>query len=384
MKWHSLAVAWPLLFATAQSAPKLNQSQIKGLLVFELDDGSLAARASQMNATAVEIQDNKFEVGFNQSVGEMMSDATEEVGKFLHILHGEDLPNGTRIEFAFSNKYSPKDGPSAAVVCALLANSIITGQKIDPDFAATGDMTATGKVRPVGGIYDKIRGATKKGCTLVAIPKTNRPAVDDAYLLEGLAPLHSIQIFTIETFQEAQALACEKKTDSVQQAIDEFTLIQKALTNNPKYITNAKVREKLRTICKLLPNHLSAELLLLHSYKKGPTKLSLEGSLNGIDQAGNRLGQMIQNRSYTTSGGNSDVLYRLINEFQNLRPKLDKRTIEYADAYRKLAEFIKEVRGRRTWNAQLDREIQAALSKVGIERDNLINDPDIQEELSLE
>ncbi|NQX84206.1 MAG: endopeptidase La, partial [Mycoplasmataceae bacterium] len=35
---------------------------------------------------------------------------------------------------------TPKDGPSAAICCALLLDSLVTGQKIDPLFAVTGDM----------------------------------------------------------------------------------------------------------------------------------------------------------------------------------------------------------------------------------------------------
>ena len=61
---------------------------------------------------------------------------------------------------------------------------------------------------------------------------------------------------------------------------------------------------------------------------------------------------------------------------------LDKRTCGYADAYSKLARFIQEVRDRKVWTNQLDREFEAALAAVDGERDKLVNEPEIQEELN--
>lgn len=101
------------------------------------------------------------------------------------------------MELAFAAKYSPKDSPSAAVVCALLTDSIVTGDEIDPEFAATGDMTATGEVRPIGGLTGKIRGAIKRKCQLLGAPKLNEQSINDIYMSEGPQPLCQIQIFTL-------------------------------------------------------------------------------------------------------------------------------------------------------------------------------------------
>ena len=361
------------------SAEGLQQSQIKGLLVFELRDGTFASQASQMNATVV--PHDKFAVEFNQEVGEQMEAATNEVEKFIRIRHPDKLPN-KKIEFGFSNKHNLKDGPSAAVVCALLADSIITGQKIDPGFAATGDMTATGAVQPVGGVSDKIRGAIEKKCTMVAIPESNQASISDSYILDGIKPLYQIQIFTLSTFEDASALANLEREEEVQKGLDEFAQVQAVLKKNPKYIYNSKVKNKLRAVYKAMPNHLSAKLLLLHGLKKGPAKLSLSGSLTGIDNAGSQLSIMIQNKSYMNSGGNADVLSRLVTDLRRLRPKLDKRTWGYADAYRNLAEYIQGIRSRKTWNNQIEREFNQAISDVNGERDQLLNEAEIQEELN--
>ncbi len=380
---YSLAAAITLSFACdAQEATKmLQQTQIKGLLVVQLDDGGYAGTASQMNATAVK-KESGFEIGFNQSVGDLMIKATAEVDKFLRVRHAGKIPTKLRIEFSFADKYSPKDGPSAAVVCALMADSIISGKKIDPGFAATGDMTATGAVQPVGGVASKIKGAIRKNCTHVGIPDANKGSITDAYLLQGIKPLYQIQVFSLKNFDQASDLAALDRPESVQKALDEFTLVQKALKKNNKYIYNGKVRAKLRTIVKLTPNHLSAKLLLLHSIKKAPKKLSLVGSLTGVDQAGEKLLSMLRDGSFMKPGNlGDDVLTDLVYELSRLRPMLDKRTTGYADAFLDVANFFKRHRGRNRINAQLERELNTKARAIGIERKKLLNDPDIREEL---
>ena len=359
----------------------LRQTKIKGLLVVELNNGDLAGTASQMNATAMN-KGSGFVIQFNQEVGEMMKGATEEVDKFIRVRYPESLPDNTLVELSFADKYTPKDGPSAAVVCALMVDSIISGNELDPGFAATGDMTATGEVQPVGGVPSKVKGAIRKKCTHIAIPLANKNSIIDESILKGLESLHQIQIFTIEDFEQAHALASSERPEDIQTAIDEFALVQKALKKNPKYIYNSQVREKLSKIIELAPNHLSAGLLHLYSNRNEPKKLSIAGSIRGLDNAGAKLGNMMENGSYIKAQGlGNDVLAELVTEMNRLRPKLDKRTIDYSDSYVDIANFIKKHRGRKRFTEQLVREINQLSSKIDQQRDTLINRSDVQEEL---
>jgi hypothetical protein len=359
----------------------LNQTQIKGLLVIKLGNGTFAGTASQMNATVVD-HTKGFEIGFNQNVGDMMTKATSEVDKFIRVRYSGKLPSGMRVELSFADKYSPKDGPSAAVVCALMVDSILSGKTIDPGFAATGDMTATGDVQPVGGVASKIKGAIRKKCSHVGIPIGNKPSITDAYLLKGIKPLYSIQIFSIKTFDQASALAIKDHPENIQGALDEFTKIQAVLKKNEKLVFNKKVRDKLRKVVQLAPNHLSARLLYLHSVSKGPKKLSLMGSITGVDNAGEKLVGMIKNRSFLQSGGlNGDVLTDLVYEIARLRPMLDKRTIKYADSYLNVSAFIKRYRSRKKFSDQLIRELNQLANMIDIERERLLNNEEVREEL---
>ncbi|MFD2257678.1 S16 family serine protease [Luteolibacter algae] len=365
-------------------APALLQASLKGLLVVELDNGKIAGTASQMNATAVKNGGSQLEIVFNQEVGEDMRTATKEVSKFIHVRHDGKLPEGYRIELAFADKYSPKDGPSAAVASALLVDSMIVGNELADDFAVTGDMNADGHVQPVGGVPAKISGAQRKGCKIVAVPSSNESAVSDAYIVDGLAALKKIQIFSIADFEEARAISSKERDENLAKAISEFSKIQEVLARDEKFISNSKVIEKLREVVTISPNHLSAKYLLLHAVGQAPRSLTLAGSIEAINKADTALAGMLSSGSFTISRGNSDLLFKFESEMIRLRPLLDKRTIDFSDSYIELAEFVRDNRDRKIFTPQLQRELDGAVSKISYEQSALLGDADVREELMLE
>ncbi len=370
----------PLLHA---GPPPRLQAKVKGLLVVELPNGKTAGTASQMNATAMPSGENRMKIGFNQDVGESMDAAVAEVSKFIAVRYHQRMPEGYRIELAFAEKYSEKDGPSAAVATALLVDSLLADNELADDFAVTGDMNADGAVQPVGGVISKIRGARLKGCALVGIPQQNENAVSDSYLTEGLREIRSIQIFSVATFDEAHAVASASRGDGLATAISEFTKVQQVLERDERLIFNPKVIGKLQEILKAAPNHLSAKYLILHGLKRGPRNLSLIGSLGAIDEADTAFAAMLNDGSFTETSGNSDVLFKFEGEMGRLRPLLDKRTVAYCDTYISLAEFIKANRGKRIYTAQIDREFKAAIAAVRKARTDVLSDAEIREELML-
>ncbi len=67
----------------------------------------------------------------------------------------------------------PMDGPSAGIALCVTLMSALTGRPPAPLIALTGEVTARGEVRPVGGVADKLAAAVEAGAKTIVIPEAN-------------------------------------------------------------------------------------------------------------------------------------------------------------------------------------------------------------------
>ena len=366
---------------------KSKQSKIKGLLVRPLANGEFAGMASQMNATATPLDNSKSQlsVRFNQRVGKDMLSALNEVIKHLRVKH-DSWPSGYEVEIAFEDRFTLKDGPSAAVPCALLLDSLITGAKMDPAFAVTGDMNADGSIQPVGGVPAKVRGAFSKDCKIVAIPLKNAKSLSDLVILNGIQPVSRIQVFTVQNFKQASALASSKKNDSLANAIKEFAKVQNAISRyKPTVLRNTQIQNKLREVIRLAPNHLSAKLALELATGKSRKTLSLLGSLENTEQSATLLLDAARSGSASGDALAPDELGKAINDIKRIRLKLDKRVWPYADSIQDFGKLVRAFKisppkSISTKKKKLT-EIQSAAERIENEAKKIRNNKEIMEEL---
>lgn len=68
----------------------------------------------------------------------------------------------------------PKDGPSAGVALFVALVSLLTGRRVRPTVAMTGEISLRGLVMPVGGIKEKVLAARAAGIRTVMLPARNR------------------------------------------------------------------------------------------------------------------------------------------------------------------------------------------------------------------
>tara|TARA_R110000850_G_scaffold7548_12_gene27400 strand:- start:964 stop:2703 length:1740 start_codon:yes stop_codon:yes gene_type:complete len=381
----------PEVSAPPDAPPSIrrNQTMVNGLLVMAVGSGQ-AGSASPMTLIALPSEPEKpASISFNQEVGSSMQTALEEVTKFITLRY-DAWPKGRDLEISFENKYNPKDGPSAAVACALLLESAISGNELDPGFAVTGDMNADGSVQPIGGVEAKVRGATNRDCTHIAVPFKNVTAIYDTVLMNGVKPVMDIQVFSISDFEEAYAIALAHKSEAVRQAIDDFASIQTLYLNRTGSFTTTlkhpKVIEKLSSIVEAAPNHVSASLLLAYSQGRGPKTLSLHGSFSFIDQNTYQIVNVIKGGKVSElESFDEDQVAEAISLLRRSKLKLDKRTWQWADSLLRWGELMREYQTNRPKAIsnvnKLVREINTAGNSARAERTSLLENPEVMEEL---
>lgn len=103
----------------------------------------------------------------------------------------------------------PVDGPSAGIAMATGIYSAIYKIPIDHKIAMTGEISIHGKVKPIGGVYPKVKAALKAGAEAVIIPKENMQSI--------LHEIVGIKIIPVTHLHEVfdQAFIKEKPRDQI-------------------------------------------------------------------------------------------------------------------------------------------------------------------------
>ncbi|MDR3270919.1 MAG: Lon family ATP-dependent protease [Peptococcaceae bacterium] len=140
----------------------------------------------------------KGRVRFNETAGSMARDAVFNATAVIRRLSGEDLRNyDVHVNVIGGGKI---DGPSAGVAMTLAIYSALKNQPVYLDVAMTGEVSISGEVKPVGGIYEKIFGAKQAGARKVIIPAEN--------LAEVPSGLSGIEVVAVEHIEQAMKHLC--------------------------------------------------------------------------------------------------------------------------------------------------------------------------------
>ncbi len=139
----------------------------------------------------------KGNIRFNETAGTMARDAVFNAAAVIRTLTGEDLKNyDLHVNVVGGGRI---DGPSAGLATTMAIYSALKEKPLKRDVAVTGEISIQGKVKPVGGIYEKIFGAKQAGVQTVIIPKEN--------LTEVPSGLKGIEIIAVEDIEEAIKIA---------------------------------------------------------------------------------------------------------------------------------------------------------------------------------
>ena len=253
------------------------QSSIKGLVVQETNAG-LVGQVVDIIATTRPLNGAVGTASLLGDIGPQMTTAFEEAQRLVEFRYPDW--GGGDITLSFGDKYSSKDGGSAGAAMTLLMISIIDRFDIDPTIAMTGDISVDGKVRKIGALNAKVRGAILDHAAIVAIPEENAPQIDDIMLLQNDDAPWSIQIVSIATIDQAIALARTDRDPAMAEALELFKSLQEdRAAHKGGSLGDPKTAEKLEKVVKLLPGHQSAKSLLQMARHQSPRTLTVESTL---------------------------------------------------------------------------------------------------------
>jgi ATP-dependent Lon protease len=126
----------------------------------------------------------KGELALTGSLGDVMQESARAAVSFLRA-ESESLGignfnwKGVDIHVHVPDGAVPKDGPSAGVTMATAILSAVSGRKVSPNIAMTGEISLRGHVLPVGGIREKLLAAKRYGIDHVILPEANKVDVEE-------------------------------------------------------------------------------------------------------------------------------------------------------------------------------------------------------------
>lgn len=136
------------------------------------------------------------QVRFNDTAGSMAKDSVFNAASVIRKLTDKDIKDyDIHVNIIGGGNI---DGPSAGAAITICIISALLDKPVRQDVAITGEISLRGKVKPVGGIFEKVYGARRKGIKLVLVPKDNEKEVPSG--------LKDIEVKAVETIEELKEI----------------------------------------------------------------------------------------------------------------------------------------------------------------------------------
>ena len=137
----------------------------------------------------------KGQLRFNETAGSMARDSVFNSASVIRGLTGEDIGDyDVHVNVVGGGNI---DGPSAGTAIAVAILSAIWGKPVHQDVAVTGEVSIQGRVRAIGGVFEKLYGAKQAGMRLVIMPGENRKDLP--------ADIRGIEVVYAATIEDALA-----------------------------------------------------------------------------------------------------------------------------------------------------------------------------------
>ena len=136
-------------------------------------------------------------IRFNDTAGSMAKDSVFNAASVIRMVTDKDINDyDVHVNVIGGGNI---DGPSAGAAITICIISALLKRPIRQDLAVTGEISLRGHIKPVGGIFEKVYGARRKGIKLVTVPIDNEKQIP--------VGLKDIEVKAISTIQELMDIA---------------------------------------------------------------------------------------------------------------------------------------------------------------------------------
>ena len=162
--------------------------QIYGLGVSGFLGSTLEIECAVFNAK----EPGKGSIRFNETAGSMAKDSVFNAASVIRKVTDKEIRDyDIHVNVIGGGKI---DGPSAGAAITLSIISSLLNKPIRQDIAVTGEISINGSIKPVGGVFEKIYGAKRKGIKKVLIPMDN--------IMDIPNEISGIEVKPVETIEE--------------------------------------------------------------------------------------------------------------------------------------------------------------------------------------
>lgn len=161
--------------------------------IFGLGINGYQGSLIELEAIAFAAEQGSGAIRFNDTAGSMTKDSVANAASVFRKIHQGQLKDyDVHVNVVGGGQV---DGPSAGAAIYLVISSAVLNLPIRQDVAISGEISIQGRIKPVGGIYQKIISARHAGISKVLIPGEN--------IADIPAGIKDIEIIPINTIEEA-------------------------------------------------------------------------------------------------------------------------------------------------------------------------------------
>ncbi len=170
--------------------------------VFGLGVSGYLGSVLEIEAVAFPAEKGKGSIRFNDTAGSMAKDSVFNAAAVVRKITGQDLASyDIHVNVIGGGRI---DGPSAGTAILSAIISAITGKHIRQDVAITGEISIQGRVKAVGGVFEKAYGAKQAGIVTMIIPEENKADIPEGHLGLAIRPVSTVEEALAILFDESQ------------------------------------------------------------------------------------------------------------------------------------------------------------------------------------